>query len=174
MLERRPEHRWASMSSLIATLQELESGFIPDVVREYADEHYDSKLRNNRVFFHLFYKHLFDSCDEIGQLFEGRKVTMEDQYRKLDRAMGSILSFNRRLKATTLDPQIESHSEFGLKREYFQFFGDAFLAALREAQATDEYSREAWSALINPALAYMSDKICSSQHELQDQCGVNR
>src|SRR5262245_33028046 len=161
MLERKPENRWPSMSGLIGILQQLEAEVVPDVVREHADHNYDSNLRNNANFFHSFYSRLFESSDEIAKLFEQRNVTMAEQYRKLDHAMVSILAFNPRLRATTLDPQIESHANFGLSAAHFGLFREAFLHALRETQGADEYSQEAWRAILNPALTYMRDKTLS-------------
>ena len=94
MLERKPEKRWASMSGLVSALQQIEAGEVPEVVRARADEDYSDKLRGNRGFFHSFYQRLFESSDEIGKLFDRRGVKLDDQYRKLDRAMGSLLNFN--------------------------------------------------------------------------------
>jgi serine/threonine protein kinase len=160
MLERKPENRWPSMSNLVAILQQLESGNVPDVIKEHADEVYVHKLRNNKSFFALFYKKLFGYSEEISTLFGSRGVSMDDQYRKLDRAMGAILAFNQRLRATTLEPHVETHGHFGLRAEHFGFFREAFLGALRETPDLTEYSLEAWSAVLGPALTYMRDKTC--------------
>ena len=160
MLERKPENRWPSMSNLVGILQQLESGTVPDVVKEYADEVYVHKLRNNKAFFASFYNKLFEYSEEIAKLFGSRGVSMDDQYRKLDRAMGTILAFNQRLRATTLEPHVETHGHFGLRAEHFGFFREAFLGALRETPDLTEYSLEAWSAVLDPALTYMRDKTC--------------
>jgi len=160
MLERRPENRWASIPTLVGALQQLEAGIIPDAVREHADENYDRTLRNNESFFYSFYKHLFASSDEVKMLFDHRRVTMDGQYHKLDRAMGAILGFNRKLKATTVDPQVESHGDFDLRVEHFDFFREAFLNALRETKPTDEYCQDAWRAILNPVLRYMRERTC--------------
>jgi serine/threonine protein kinase len=160
MLERKPEKRWASMSDLIRALQQIEAGEVPEILRERADEDYSDKLRDNRSFFHSFYQRFFESSDEIGKLFDRRGVKLDDQYRKLDRAMGSLLNFNRRLKTTSIDAQIESHGDFGLEAKHFEFFREAFLHALRQMKTIDEYSQEAWRAILDPALSYMRDKTC--------------
>jgi serine/threonine protein kinase len=156
MLERKPAKRWSRMADLIAVLQQLESGEIPEVVREHADADYNKTLRKNDRFFQSFYNRLFETSREISELFAG--ITMEDQYQKLDRAMSAILAFNRKLKATTLDSQVESHRKFGLKSEHFGLFRDAFLHALRQTQSGDEDSQDAWRAILSPALAYMQEQ----------------
>jgi hemoglobin-like flavoprotein len=129
-------------------------------VKEHADEVYVNKLRNNEAVFASFYRKLFEYSEEIAKLFGSRRVSMDDQYRKLDRAMGTILAFNQRLRTTTLEPHVETHGHFALRAEHFGFFREAFLGALRETPDLTEYSLEAWSAVLDPALTYMRDKTC--------------
>jgi hemoglobin-like flavoprotein len=170
MLERTPEKRWSRMADLIAILQQLETGEIPQVVREHADAEYNERLRRNDEFFQSFYNRLFESSPEISRLFAG--VPMEDQYRKLRGAMGAILAFNRKLKATTLDSQVESHGKFGLKSEHFDLFRAAFLHALRQAKVGGEDSQDAWRAVLDPALAYMQEQ--TARDAIQQPRGKER
>jgi hypothetical protein len=61
---------------------------------------------------------------------------------------------------TTVDEHIETHRELGLKTEHFELSRTAFLDALREKTVTDAYSLDACRAILDPALAFMSDKVC--------------
>ena len=133
MLERKPENCWPSMSNLVGILQQLESGTVPDVVKEYADEVYVHKLRNNKAFFASFYNKLFEYSEEIAKLFGSRGVSMDDQYRKLDRAMETILAFNQRLRATTLEPHVETTDTSVLGPSILGFSERPFWSSSRDA-----------------------------------------
>jgi hypothetical protein len=82
---------------------------------------------------------------------------MDEQYRKLDDAVRYLFSFDPSIEPTTLDEHAEMHREFELRAEHFELFRAAFLDALRAAQITDQYSQDAWRAILDPALAFMSN-----------------
>jgi hemoglobin-like flavoprotein len=87
-------------------------------------------------------------------------VSMDEQYQKLDEAVGFLFSFDPSIEPTNLDKPVGRHQELGLKPEHFELFRASFLAALSEAKITDSYSQDAWRAVLDPALAFMSDKAC--------------
>lgn len=159
MLERRPEKRWQNMSELFSALDAIAKGNVPDAVRDRADEEYSTKLSKRPEFFHSFYERLFASSDDIAGLFRRHGIAAEAQSKKLNLAMGSILNFTRNRRTTTLHPQIRSHRALGLRAKHFKLFQDAFLDAVAEAPGTDDYSLEAWRAVLEPALCYMRDEI---------------
>jgi serine/threonine protein kinase len=161
MLEKEPHNRWPSMSELAAVLQQLAAGNVPKSVKSAAIHDYKSKLRNNRSFFDSFYRALFASSEEIHGIFNRRGVTMEAQYKKLDGAVQHLFHFDRGIELTSLDQLAEMHREFDLTAEHFDLFREAFLKALHEAKITDPYSRDAWRAILDPALAFMSEKSTS-------------
>ena len=161
MLERAPEKRWPSMSTLTDALEQLSNGGIPDAVRAQASDDYCEKLGKDDAFIAVFYELLLDFSEAVRQLFEKRKVTVSNQSRKLNNAMVDIFNFHRHMKPSTLDRHIQPHCEMGLDIGHFNAFREAFLGALRKSPRMDDYSEDAWRALLDPALAYMQEKICS-------------
>jgi hypothetical protein len=159
MLERAPEKRWQKMSELADALQQIAAGTVPDRVKRHADDDYNDKLCNTG-FFRSFYRSLFAQPLDIERLFHDRGVSMDDQYAKLDDAMALILNFSGTMQATTLRTAVARHGALGLKGEHFEAFRKAFLNALGEAKPADEYSQEAWRAILDPALGYMQGKLC--------------
>jgi hemoglobin-like flavoprotein len=133
----------------------------------HANADYNGRLRNNRGFFESFYRALFASSAEVRGIFTRRGVTMDEQYRKLDSAVGSLFSFDPGLQPTTLDAHAERHRELGLTAPHFDLFGAAFLAALRETKTADAYSEDAWRAILDPALAFMSSKSCDQIRDVE-------
>jgi serine/threonine protein kinase len=160
MLEQDPRNRWTSMSELTDALQQAAEGIVPRPVKTYAVNNYNSKLRNNGSFFDLFYRTLFRTSDEICEIFTRRGVTMDEQYRKLDGAIRYLFSFDPTICPTSLDDHAEKHGKLGLRAEHFELFRTAFLEALRETALTDTYSSDAWRAILDPALAFMRDRVC--------------
>jgi hemoglobin-like flavoprotein len=172
MLEQDPLNRWASMSDLAEALRQVAAGGIPKAVKMHANADYNGRLRDNRVFFESFYRALFESSAEIRGIFTRRGVTMDEQYRKLDGAVGSLFSFDPGMQPTTLDAHAERHRELGLTAQHFELFRAAFLAALRETNTADAYSQDAWHAILDPALAFMTDKTCHQVGVIEDQGGA--
>jgi serine/threonine protein kinase len=166
MLEREPQKRWTSMSDLARALEDVAEGVVPQIVKDHATRDYNDTLRKNDNFFRSFYDTLFASSDEIAKLFDRGK--MPAQYEKLNKAMKLLFNFNPRTEPSSLEDQIESHGGFGLKVEHFDLFRDAFLQALRATQINDEYSHEAWRAVLGPALTYMRNQICREQAKGND------
>ena len=164
MLERNPQNRWDSMQKLVNALTQLAAGEVPAVVKQDADDQYSKTLGNNAMFFSSFYRILFGSSPEVQELFEKRGIKMEQQYDKLDKAMSSVLNFNREMTTSTLKSQVESHRAMSLSAQHFDMFRDAFLNALPDAEVSDDASRDAWRAILDPALAYMSEQVTSPQH----------
>jgi hemoglobin-like flavoprotein len=157
MLECDPRERWRSIDALVVALQEIARGIVPEVVKQCADEHYHEKLRGNMAFFAKFYDALRASSPEIDALFQ--PVAMEEQFRKLDGAMVSILNFTLRRRTSTLGPYAREHYKRGVKPEHFGPFRDAFLAALGELKLADAYQQEAWRAVLHDAVNYMSRQV---------------
>jgi hemoglobin-like flavoprotein len=157
MLEKDPQNRWTSMSDLEEALQQIAGGIVPKAMKKLAADDYKYKLHTNRVFFDAFYRALFTSSEEIRAIFIKRGVMMDEQYRKLDDAVRYLFSFDPSIEPTTLDEHAEMHREFELRAEHFELFRAAFLDALRAAQITDQYSQDAWRAILDPALAFMSN-----------------
>jgi serine/threonine protein kinase len=160
MLEQDPQNRWTSMSELAEALRQVAAGSVPAAVKGLAVENYKNKLHNNRSFFDSFYRGLFRRSEEIRRIFCQRGVTMDEQYKKLDSAVHYLFLFDRNIKLTALDKEAENHRQLGLKAEHFDLFRAAFLEALHEAEIADAYSQDAWCAILNPALAFMSEKAC--------------
>jgi len=158
MLEKDPHNRWTSMSELSKALNQVAEGAVPEAVKKLAAEQYKNKLNHKGNFFVAFYNALFESR-EISDIFARQGVTaMDEQYKKLDGAVGSLLYFDRSIEPTCLDAQAESHRRFGLKAEHFDLFKTAFLKALGEVKITDSYSQDAWRAMLDPALEFMREK----------------
>jgi hemoglobin-like flavoprotein len=168
MLEPEPGKRWAKTSELVSALEEVATGKVPSAVKEHAGAQYDGALRKNKDFFRSFYRILFEKSPEIRALFCSRARTDEEfaqlaerQSDKLNKAMANILNFTRNRYATSLRDDADRHRDMGIKAKYFGPFRDAFLETLVEAKITDEYSQDAWRAILDPALAYMRDQIKS-------------
>jgi serine/threonine protein kinase len=162
MLEREPQNRWASMSELADPLHEVAKGNVPNTVKKLAAEHYKRELSNNREFFASFYEALFDS-PEIRDMFVRRNVVMDRQYQKLDSAVRSLWYFNPSIEPTSLDDQVKLHGEFGLKADHFGSFKKAFMTALLDAKITNPYARDAWRAILDPALDFMKAKLAETR-----------
>jgi hemoglobin-like flavoprotein len=159
MLEPEPENRWAAIGDLVAALQDIAKGKVPEVVTQHADAQYTTVLRKNAAFFRSFYRILFEKSDAIAVLFQ--RASIEEQSRKLDKAMSNILNFTQSLRTSSLADAVDSHRGMGIEPEHFGMFRDAFIEALREAGITDGYSQDAWRAILDPALNYMRDQIGS-------------
>jgi hemoglobin-like flavoprotein len=158
MLEQNPQKRWTSMSELATALGDVAAGRVPEAVKRRANDDYSRKLRDNASFFDSFYRILFTSSPEICAIFTRRAVSMDQQYRKLDRAVGSLFSFDPSVAPTILDDHAKMHQEIGVKTEHFETFRAAFLDALRATKWVDAYSLDAWRAILDPAIAFMSEK----------------
>ena len=102
---------------------------------------------------------LKERSDEIKTFFEA--ASMEEQALKLDRAMSNILNFTQGMRTSSLSDAVDRHRGMAIKPEHFGMFRDTFLDALTEARITDGDSRDAWRAILDPALAYMRDQINS-------------
>lgn len=156
MLERHPEDRWKTTQDLFEALEDVSAGKVPEVIKQYVDAQFADALNNNLEFFSSFYRILFTKSDEIQDIFKRYNVGMDEQYRKLAEAITSILEFNR----ARFGQQISRHRGMGLTVEHFGLFREAFLEALQSAQGADEYSQDAWGAVLRAALTYMSDQVC--------------
>ncbi len=157
MLEREPENRWPTMKDVVQALQDIANGDVPDAVREHADNQYTNVLQRNPDFFRSFYRILFKKSDAIEALFAHKSI--EEQSQKLNEAMNTILNYTEGLKASSLTGEVRRHNSMGIKPEFFEWFRDAFLEALREAGITDCYSEDAWRAVLDPALNYMKSNV---------------
>jgi hemoglobin-like flavoprotein len=158
MLERYPDDRWEEPQRLIKALQEVSEGSVPEVIKQKVDTEYSNLLKGNFEFFSSFYQILFDldKSNEIRGIF--KNVGMSEQHQKLAAATASIVDFTH----DTFRQHVGRHRRLvddGLKPEHFKIFGEAFLEALRSVQGTDEYSQDAWRAVLNAALTYMSGQI---------------
>ena len=161
MLECDPRRRWPSMVALKDALRQIAAGRVPDAIREFVDDQYRAQLSDG-TFFAAFYRR-FMATREIAEVFEQRHIDMTTQYRKLNDAMGSILNYNSGLRTSTLESHVRLHRELPIKPEHFSQFKIAFLEALPEAGITDERSQDAWSAVLDPALEYMTRKVCGDR-----------
>ena len=160
MLEDDEKNRWTETSELVTALQELAKGDIPNAVRQYAYDQYAGTLSNDTKFFSSFYAILFAKSQEIRALFDN--VSMGAQYAKLAEALSDIIDFTLK-RTASVARHVKKHRERAIKPEYFGFFQDAFLAALREVKITDEYSQDAWRAVLKPALAFMEQQVADAQ-----------
>jgi serine/threonine protein kinase len=162
MLEKDPQRRWSSMSEAANALRQLANGEIPWAVKKYANDDYLNRLRESREFFKSFYDRLFESSAEIRDIFVNQRVTMPEQYEKLEKAVGLMFSFSPSVRPTVLDVPFSTHRRLDLKPEHFDLFGAAFLESLDETAPADAYTRDAWHAILDPALAFMRDQVCAS------------
>jgi hemoglobin-like flavoprotein len=117
-------------------------------------------LSDDTKFFSSFYAILFEKSQEIRALFDN--VSMDAQHAKLAEALFSIIEFTL-MRTASVARHAKKHRERAIKPEYFVFFQDAFLAALREVKITDEYSQDAWRAVLKPALAFMEQQVADAQ-----------
>ena len=161
MLEGDPRRRWPSMVALKDALRQIAAGRVPDAIREFVDDQYREQLSDG-TFFAAFYRR-FMTTREIADVFEQRHIDMTTQYRKLNDAMGSILNYNSGLRTSTLESHVKLHRDLPIKPEHFSHFKIAFLEALPEVGITDERSQDAWSAVLDPALEYMTRKVCGDR-----------
>lgn len=161
MLEPEPEDRWDETGKLVAALQDIAKGRVPDEVRKHADNQYTNELRKNASFFRSFYRILFAKSGEIEALFRLRASSIEAQAQKLDKAMSNILNFTQGLLTSSLSDAVDSHRGMGIKADHFGIFQEAFIDALAEVNVTDGYSQDAWRAILGPALAHMKNQIDS-------------
>jgi serine/threonine protein kinase len=162
MLEKDPQHRWPSMSEAADAIRQLANGEIPQAVKKYANDDYLNRLQESRVFFKSFYDRLFKSSAEIKDMFFSQRVTMPEQYEKLKKAVGLMFSFSPGVRPSVLDVPSSMHLRLNLRPEHFDLFGAAFLETLDEIPPTDAYTRDAWRAILYPALAFMRDQVCAS------------
>jgi hemoglobin-like flavoprotein len=125
------------------------------VVRERAMSDY-KKLREDTAFYEAFYDHLFGPHPELRDLFS---PDMAQQYEKLHNSILFLFNFNPNDELTPLDPTIETHRDKRLSDQHFDAFRDAFLEALRDAHGFDDYSLDAWRAILDPALDYMRRRV---------------
>ncbi|QIG50148.1 hypothetical protein G5V57_21945 [Nordella sp. HKS 07] len=160
MLARDPARRWASINDLIKALTQVAEGEVPDEIIRYVRDRFRAKLSKDPAFFRSFYQKLFERAD-IKKLFEDRGVNEERQAENLRKTILSILNPT---VGITFAAQIEKHSEFEIKDEYYGMFRDAFLVALLDAdkdldEEAREESQDAWRAVLDPALGYMREQI---------------
>ena len=160
MLEHDEKNRWTETSELVTSLQELAKGDIPNAVRQYAYDQYAGTLSDDTKFFSSFYAILFAKSQGIRALFDN--VSMDAQYAKLAEALSAIIDFTLK-RTASVGRHVKEHRKRAIKPEYFGFFQDAFLAALREVNITDEYSQDAWRAVLKPALAFMEQQVADAQ-----------
>jgi serine/threonine protein kinase len=180
MLQKDPQNRWSSMSELVKALRELAEGKVPEFVKVKVRTEYKNKLRRNTNFFDSFYRALLTQSNEIRTIFAQHGVTTEKQCQKLkkqsqnlDHAVSHLLTADisfvkphSSFELTPLDDQAESHRMLGVKAEHFDLFRATFLQALRNAQITDVYSEDAWRALLDPAISFMSERASSEPVKL--------
>jgi serine/threonine protein kinase len=155
MLEREPKNRWASTAELVRALEDIGDDRVPETVSKRAGDQYDSKLWNNARFYGSFYRILKKKDPKYECLF--KDVSMRRQYRMLDRAIADTINFALNRRTATLRPQADKHRNLGLLGQDFEQFRDAFLEALSDAGIDDETSKDAWRAVLGPALKYMRD-----------------
>jgi hemoglobin-like flavoprotein len=161
MLDGHPQRRWPSMVALESALRDISAGRVPDAIKDFVDDQYREQLSRG-TFFASFYRR-FMAMRGIAEAFERRGVDMMEQPRKLQDAMGSILNYNSGLRTSTLESHVRLHRGLPIKPEHFSHFKMAFLEALPEAGITDERSQDAWSAVLDPALDYMTRQVCGDR-----------
>jgi serine/threonine protein kinase len=153
MLEHEPGNRWESMDELVSALQDIARGKVPDAVRQHADSQYNGRLQREVKFFRSFYDILLES-PEIRVMFRPQ-FSAQRQAQKLNRAMRNILNLRPYLSTSSLGDEVKRHRDMNIKAEHFGLFRDAFIAALEKAKIADGYSKDAWRAVLDPALNYL-------------------
>ena len=163
MLERRPEDRWPSMADAQRALKKIAEGSIPDEVRRKAQRSYD-ELQDG-AFYRNFYEE-FRAAPDVDQLFKSRNIDMDEQHRKLHTAVGKLLSFRPTDYPNPMSQHVESHERLGLQPKHFEGFRDAFLTALSSQKKADNYAMDAWRAIIDAGIAYMTTKRANGHRKV--------
>jgi len=154
MLERRPEDRWPSMAAAQRALNEIAEGSVPEEVRRKARKSY--RELQDSAFYCNFYAELFRAAPDVRQLF--RNINMDEQYEKLHAAVGKLLNFRPTDDPNPMSRHAESHERLGLQPKHFEGFRDAFLTALSSRKTADNYAMDAWRAIFDAGIAYMTTK----------------
>jgi hemoglobin-like flavoprotein len=153
MLERRPEDRWPSMADAHRALKKIAEGSVPEEVRSKTRESW--KLQDS-AFYRNFYAELFRAAPDVQHLF--RDINMDEQYEKLRATVGKLLSFRPTDYPNSMLPYAASHERLGLQPKHFEDFRDAFLTALSSQEKSDNYAIDAWRAIFDAGIAYMTTK----------------
>jgi hemoglobin-like flavoprotein len=157
-LERNPEDRWRSMQDLSTALAQVARGGLPDRLRAIAKREYCELLRGNTSFFQAFYDRFFQLSPRARELFNVAGAKLEDQYRKLDRAMIELLNFHaNEEEPSPLSIHAETHSRMDLEEKDFLAFREVFLTAFDKLpRGVDDYSKDVWCAILTTGLGYMA------------------
>jgi hemoglobin-like flavoprotein len=155
MLERRPEDRWPSMADAQRALKKIAEGSIPEEVRSEARKSWDLQ---DSAFYRNVYAELFRAAPDVDELFKSRNIVMDEQYKKLHAAVGKLLSFRPTDYPNPMSRHAASHERLGLQPKHFEGFRDAFLTALSSQKKADNYAMDAWRAIFDAGIAYMTTK----------------
>ena len=91
---------------------------------------------------------------------------MDEQHRKLHTAVGKLLSFRPTDYPNPMSQHVESHERLGLQPKHFEGFRDAFLTALSSQKKADNYAMDAWRAIIDAGIAYMTTKRANGHQKV--------
>jgi serine/threonine protein kinase len=159
MLERRPENRWEKMADAREALTQVAKGSVPDQVRDKASKVYFDVLQSGD-FYYDFYSEFFRICPKAREIFEKsfetKKTNLQQQRDKLHRAVGALLNFRPKDDPNPLSEYAESHQTLRLLPEHFDAFREAFLTELARQSKVDDYHVDAWRAVLDAGIAYMT------------------
>jgi hemoglobin-like flavoprotein len=155
MLERRPEDRWSDMFEVYRALNRIVEGKLPEKLRNHAIETF--KMLDDTKFYRDFYNCFFEKSPRSRELF--KKINWKEQHQKLHEAVGVLLTFRPE------DPQnlemsnyARRHRALGLTSQDFAAFREAFIDTLIK-ERIDGYGIDAWRAIFNAGVAYMSAQL---------------
>jgi hypothetical protein len=83
---------------------------------------------------------------------------MEEQRRKLRKAIGVVLNFRLKDDPNPMSEYAEGHRKFELSPEYFVAFREAFLTELGKLRPrVDDYDVDSWRAILDAGITYMNE-----------------
>ena len=149
MLEEEPSARFESLDEVAQQLRAVE-----DESRALAKASY-RKLAGSVEFFRDFYTEFFTAC---GESTEMKFPDKEGQREKLRAAMVEVLNFREGNEPTSLTKHLGIHIQKRVTDDECKKFGEVFIRTLRK-YVGDEKTVQAWEALLNRALSYLSQHL---------------
>ena len=102
----------------------------------------------------------------MDQFFKSRNINMDEQHKKLHTAVGKLLNFRPTDYPNPMSQHVESHERLGLQPKHFEGFRDAFLTALSSQKKADNYAMDAWRAIFDAGIAYMTTKRANGHQKV--------
>jgi hemoglobin-like flavoprotein len=120
------------------------------------------------AFYRKLYEELFRAAPDVSQRFESRNINMDEQYEKLRATVGKLLSFRPTDYPNSMLPYAASHERLGLQPKHFEGFRDAFLTALSSQKKADNSAMDAWRAIFDAGIAYMTKKRANGYQKVTE------